>query len=189
MTIRRYACLPRERLTSGVFAISTIQDRQIEPIRLWRNAQLDVLRQTGLLTTDEQVRYYDTVVWPTLSLAEPPNILLSFFEEGKPIGYGGLVHIAWRDRRAELSFLLDPEVATEPIKYANCFGVFLRLIKVLAFDDLNLLRLCTETFAMRHHHIAVLEANGFHLEGRLRNHVVVHGVQVDSLIHGCLACD
>lgn len=184
---RRYACLPREPLAAGVFAIRTLQDQHIEPVRLWRNAQLDVLRQTAPLTVDEQSRYYETVIWPTLSLAEPPNILLALSENGKPIGYGGLVHIAWRDRRAEVSFLLDPEIAARPDDYAPRFAAFLDLIKMLAFDDLRLRRLWTETFAGRRHHIEILEANGFQMEGRLRDHALVQGERVDSLIHGCVA--
>lgn len=187
MLTRRYTCFPRDTLTLGAFAINTLQDRHIEPIRLWRNAQLDVLRQTVPLSADEQARYYETSIWPTMSLAEPTNILLSFSEHDQPIGYGGLVHVAWNDRRAEVSFLLAPEYAAAPSEYTSRFAAFLKLIKMLAFDDLRLHRLWTETFATRGDHIKILEANGFQLEGRLREHVSVGGRRVDSLIHGCVA--
>jgi len=187
MTARHYACLPRAAVSNGRHAITTIQDAHIEPIRQWRNAQMDVLRQKQPLTEDDQTSYYARCIWPTLVDRHPPNILLAFLEDERLIGYGGLVHISWPDQRAEVSFLLDPALASGASDYETRFSTFLLLLKQLAFEDLRLNRLWTETFASRAHHIAVLEANGFRPEGCLRRHVRIAGAWVDSLLHGCLA--
>src|SRR3546814_958505 len=91
------------------------------------------------------------------------------FEDGVRIGYGGLVHIAWDYCRAEISFLLDPAIVRREAEVAQIFGSWLELMKLLAFDDLNLARLTTETYAMREMFIRVLEAHGFVREGRLES--------------------
>jgi len=164
-----------------------VQDDHIEPIRAWRNAQLDVLRQSSPLTEADQRCYYENTIWPTLDHRQPHQILLSFFENDRLLGYGGLVHIAWPDRRAEVSFLLDPHGSMSEPQYGTLFTGFLSLMKVLAFTELGMHRLWTETYATRKNHVAVLEANGFQPEGRMRQHVQIGGAGVDSLIHGCLA--
>lgn len=189
MTIRRYACLPHDPLADGPHSIGTVQDRHIESIRLWRNLQLAVLRQKEPLTEEQQIAYFDHSIWPTLSHAQPSNILLAYQEAGELIGYGGLVHISWPDDRAEVSFLLDPAKAAEPSEYAARFSAFLSLLKQLAFAELRFKRLWTETFASRLHHMSVLEANGFQREGRLRSHGNMAGTRIDSVLHGCLADD
>ena len=102
------------------------------------------------------------------------------------IGYGGLVHIAWEHRRAEISFLLDPARVAAPGSYAVDYANFLSLIKEIAFECLGLHRLFTETYATRTHHISVLEDSEFRHEGVLRDHVIIEGRPVDSLLHGCL---
>lgn len=163
-----------------------VQPQHIEAIRQWRNAQLSILRQSVPISPGQQAAYYAARVWPAMKQMQPADILLACLEDERLIGYGGLVHIAWEHRRAEVSFLLDPELARESDAYARYFGTFLDLMKALAFEDLGLGRIFTETYAMRTHHISVLEANGFRLEGRLRNHVIVDDRPMDALIHGCL---
>ncbi|MEQ8268854.1 MAG: GNAT family N-acetyltransferase [Parvibaculum sp.] len=184
-----YQCMPRAELQDGALAVRAVQPSHIESIRQWRNAQMDVLRQSRTITAEQQSAYYTAQVWPAMVLPHPPNILLIYEENGRPIGYGGLVHIAWEHRRAEVSFLLAPDLARASDEYARYFGTFLGLIKGLAFKDLRIHRLYTETYAMRRHHISILETNGFLLEGTMRHHVMVDGQPMDSLIHGCLASD
>lgn len=182
-----YACLRHPRCVRGPYWVETVQPGDIEAIRQWRNAQLDVLRQPAPISPAEQEAYFATQIWPTLGLARPANILLSFHERDRLIGYGGLVHIAWEHARAEISFLLDPEGPADA--YAGRFTTFLALMKTLAFDELGMERLFTETYALRSEHIGVLEAAGFRREGVLRGHVRIGGRAVDSLIHGCLKSD
>jgi len=46
--------------------------------------------------------------------------------------------------------------------------------------------LFTETYDIRPRHVAILEMNGFKLEGRLIDHVLIDGKYIDALIHGCV---
>jgi RimJ/RimL family protein N-acetyltransferase len=183
---RRYVCLPDEAVTQGEYSLVTVQDDHIEAIRQWRNAQIDVLRQAAPISPEQQVAYYAQHIWPALEVPQPANILLVLQQGSQPIGYGGLVHLAWEHRRGEVSFLLDTVLTADTTRHARLFEIYLGLIKTLAFDKLGLHRLCTETYAFRDGTIGVLEQSGFRLEGRLRDHVWVRGQWVDALMHGCL---
>lgn len=184
-----YRCMPRVVIAEGCHAVRAVEPQHIEAIRRWRNAQIDVLRQSAPISPTQQAEYYAREIWPSKDAAEPNNILLIYLKDGEPIGYGGLVHIAWEQRQAEVSYLLDPTVPRSEEENGVLFARFLQLIKVLAFEDLRLARLHTETYAMRHSHIATLEACGFKREGRRRHHVRVAGRPTDALLHGCLADD
>jgi RimJ/RimL family protein N-acetyltransferase len=183
---RHYRCLPQEVVTDGTYALVTVQDAHIESIRQWRNAQIDVLRQAAPILPEQQVAYYAQHIWPALEQPRPANILLSILQGDRLIGYGGLVHMAWEHRRAEVSFLLDSALAAEPVAYGRHFVAYLGLLKRLAFEQLGLHRLTTETYAFRDSTIQVLEQCGFRQEGRLREHVRIGERWVDALVHGCL---
>lgn len=184
-----YLCMPRKAISAGRFSITAVCAKHIEEIRRWRNAQLDVLRQTVPISSGKQAEYFAREIWPDKGVYEPSNILLIFTEDGRPIGYGGLVHISWEYRRAEISFLLDPEPPRQITEFEELFEVFLGLIRTLAFGDLGLQRLTTETFAIRDWVFRALERVGFVREGRLRQHVSVNGASVDSVLHGLLSSD
>ena len=184
--MREYSCLPRQCLGSSKYQITAIQDKYIELIRVWRNAQMDVLRQPSPIDPGQQQEYYARHIWPTLTQAQPANILMGLLFEGQFIGYGGLVHIGWEHARAEVSFLISPDRVKDVDLYAQDFSAFLGLIQQLAFADLKLHRLYTETYDIRPHHIAVLEANGFVREGVLRDHIRIDRRSVNSIFHGLL---
>jgi RimJ/RimL family protein N-acetyltransferase len=184
-----YRVMPRAVLSDGRRSLRAIAPGDIELVRRWRNDQLDILRQSRRISAEEQAAYFDRAIWPEKNTLLPETILLAYREDTQLIGYGGLVHIQWGDQRAEVSFLLDPYREMDPSLRAKDFGCFLEMVKQLAFNDLGLARLCTETYAMRSRHIEVLEAHGFIREGRLRRHVRVDGRPVDSLVHGCLVDD
>lgn len=150
---------------------------------------MDVLRQMSLITEVQQDHYYSECIWPQMELDEPNTILFGFFYKNRHIGYGGLVHISWHHRRAEISFLLDSSRMEDQKLYAADFTSFLTMLKEAAFDDLGLDRFFTETYATRKHHISVLEASGLRREGVMRRHVIIDGQPTDSLIHGYLRVD
>ena len=179
----------RPVLSDGSAAVRAVEPEHIEPIRCWRNAQIDVLRQSRAITAEEQIAYFKRVVWPDKASDHPSNILLGLFEKDRIIGYGGLVHIAWDYARAEVSFLLATEIAHDDAVVATLFATWLRQMQRLAFDDLGLSRLTTETYAMRALHLRVLDEAGFQREGLLRQHVRVSGRPMDAVVHGCLASD
>ena len=182
-----YLIMPRPVLQDGEVTLRAIVREDIESIRQWRNSQLDVLRQIAPISSAEQERYFREYIWPDKLILHPKQLLLAIELKDELIGYGGLVQIAWRDRRAEVSFLLSPSIESSKVNRALIFSTFLRLIQALAFKDLGLLRLWTETYAHRTAHILTLESTGFQLEGCLRSHVIISGETIDSLLHGMLA--
>jgi RimJ/RimL family protein N-acetyltransferase len=181
--------MPHSEIRDGSMSISAVQPEHIESIRLWRNEQMDVLRQARPISKDEQISYFDTHIWPDMESPTPKQILVAIHEDGIFIGYGGLVHMSWNDFRAEVSFLIRTDLMSDAASVDRIFSHYLGLIKKLAFHDLGLNRLVTETFAHRTDIIPLLEKNGFVREGRMRKHVRVNGLPTDSLIHGCLAHD
>ena len=184
--MKRYRCLKRQQLSVNGYVLSTLQDDHVEPVRQWRNAQIDILRQSRAITEQEQRKYFDHSVWNDLDALKPRQILFALRYEQMFIGYGGLVHIEWKDEHAEISFLLSPERLSSRESYRMDFSSFLSLLKEVAFSDLELHRLFTATYDIRPVHIKVLEQNGFVREGVIRRHKVIDGAPVDCVLHGCL---
>ncbi len=182
----RYLILGDRRFISGDYELVSLRPQDIFLIKEWRNQQMDILRQREPLTDQHQRRYYDEMVLPTYGQKEPPMVLLSFLRQGQCIGYGGLVHIDWPARRAEVSFLLETSRSKDIHTHKRDFAAFLELLKPLAFDAMNLNRLCTECYDLRPHHVQVLEQAGFKAEGRLRQHAYKGGRLLDALVHGLL---
>ena len=51
------------------------------------------------------------IILKQFKLQRPSQMLFSFYNQNKLIGYGGLVHINWIHKNAEISFLLKPATA------------------------------------------------------------------------------
>lgn len=166
------------------YSIVPLREQDILSIKDWRNAQLDVLRQKRELTNEDQEQYYHKIVQPTFTHPAPLQILFSYLLNGECIGYGGITNIDWDSKRVELSFLLDNNRVTDNEVYEKEFSIFITLIKQLVFDELQFNRIYTETYDIRSFHISILEKNGFVFEGRMRQHIMIDGVFVDSLLHG-----
>ena len=185
--IIEYEKMPNKRLTDGWLSLRAVSRADIESIRLWRNAQMNVLRQVEEISPQKQIEYFEKNIWSELKKNDPNQILLAIEQNGQLIGYGGLVHISWVYKRAELSFLLMPELESDKIFLKKCFEHFLKIMHQLAFEDLKLSRITTETYANRVEHIHVLQNSGHRAEGILRQHVVVNNKPMDAIIHGFLS--
>ena len=179
------------RWVEGPFVFEELAEGDIETLRGWRNAQTSVLRQNDPISAEQQRAWFRDVVQPTHASAAPSFLLVAVrrADGGAFVAYGGVTNVSWRDRRAEVSFLADTAIAADDDAYREVFGAFLRWLDACAFDDLGLHRLFTETYAYRTFHLSLLEAHGYRLEGRLRDHVVKDGTAVDSLMHGRLESD
>lgn len=178
-----------ERHESDYYFVGLRHD-DIQEIRKWRNAQQDVLRQQRPITREGQEQWWENVVVPMRMRSNPEFLLVSILDIGrKLIGYGGLTYIDWHDRQAEISFLVSPVRAVDPILYEKDLLAFWRFLQNWAFKELGLQRLVTETYDFRHAHIALLEKAGMTLEGRTRNSVKVDNGYADSLLHELTATD
>jgi RimJ/RimL family protein N-acetyltransferase len=185
-----YKCLKENSFKDNEeYQIIAIRQEDVESIRLWRNAQIDVLRQKAFITFEDQQHYFQKHVWPTFAQERPTQILFSFLLGDTCIGYGGFTYLDWENSRSEVSFLVDPTRAQDSIIYPKDFTHFLKLLCFVAFEHLHLHRLFTETFAFRHSTLHVLEKLGFQQEGILREHIYKHGQWVNSIMHGLLAKD
>lgn len=167
----------------------SIGDYELVPIRYedrldimnWRNAQIFHLRQKELLTVEMQNKYFDTVVSKLYNEELPGQILFSYLEKGKCIGYGGLVHIDWASKNAEISFIIDP--ALEKDSFNLHWDIYLSLLYKCAFDDINLHKIYTYAFDIRPYLYEALEKGGLQLEARLKEHFLFNGEFKDVLIH------
>jgi RimJ/RimL family protein N-acetyltransferase len=181
-----YLRLPQSVFILDQITLKVISNENIEQIRTWRNRQLHVLRQSKEISKSEQVEYFEKFVFSEYLKNEPSQILFEIYSSSNFIGYGGLVHIDWHVSRAEISFLLDPDIEEGGSEYLRIFDHFLKLTQEVAFNNLELNRLFTETFQFRRKHINVIEGNKFTLEGTLRDHCIQNGKLANSLIHGKL---
>ena len=179
-----YACVDLAGLSEGHYALRPLTWADREPVRRWRNEQIEILRQGEPLTESDQDRYYDEVVRPQMAQEHPVQVLAAFTEEDNLIGYGGIVHIAWPHRRGEVSFITATD-RQSPGQFSQDLSVFLRLVGSLA-RRLGLHRLTTETYEFRTAFVRELEAAGYVQEGRQREHVWTGEKFIDSLIHGVL---
>ena len=186
MVEARAAGLPVDR---DGYRLDMLRRADIQTVRGFRNAQMEVLRQAREITPEGQEQWFATQVEPAHAADEPPQLLVGIHCDGAFIGYGGLTHINWEARRAEVSFLVDPRRAADPDIYRRDMTAFLGFLADWSFRTLGLRRLFTETYAFRAFHISLLEKAGYRLEGRLREHIMTSAGPGDSVVHGLLASD
>ena len=166
----QHSILKSKKIISNLELI-TIREEDIQKIRNWRNQQKIILRQDKNITKKEQEIYFNTIIKPTFNQKNPEMILFSLLMKGKCIGYGGLVHINWKSKRGEISFLTDTKRTKSNYNMSQDFGNFLELILDVGFNNLKLNKITTETFEFRKNIIKILEDRGFKEEGILKNHI------------------
>lgn len=181
MEATEYQCLKNNRIgDSEGYWIAAVKPEEIERIRVMRNSQIDFLRQLEPIDMEEQKAYFRTEIWPSFSLEHPKQILVSLFYGQEWIGYGGLVHIDWKEKIAEVSFLFEP---LRSAYYQEDLLHYLALIKQMAFDDLKLSALTTETYIFRTEVRELLEKSGFRLEKVLKRRAFKRNQWQDSWLH------
>ncbi|HXF28430.1 MAG TPA: GNAT family N-acetyltransferase, partial [Chlamydiales bacterium] len=149
-----YTCLKSNCVEKAGFCFRAIEKQAMEPIRLWRNAQIDVLRQKAPLTKEAQVRYFDDVILPSFSQDYPAQILWTITKGNSLIGYGALVHIDWnggqKEGSAEISFLLDSTIHEKSAAFEEAFLAFHAFVQKVAFEELQFRKLRAEVYSFRH---------------------------------------
>lgn len=178
-----YLYWPSLEIAQDGFTLRPLRWEDREPIRRWRNAQIDVLRQASPLSEVDQDRYFSQIVRPQLQMENPPQILWALEADGQLIGYGGLVHIQWADLRAEVSFMTDP-ARLDPATFDADWRRYLRMVIHLAREGLAFHKLTTETYEIRGELIELLESEGFVREGVHPEHHRMPDRWVTSFTHG-----
>lgn len=176
-----YNILNKQEFTSGNYSLVPIRMEDRFDIMKWRNEQIYHLRQAEPLTEEMQDNYFNNVVSKLFEQEKPTQLLFSYLENGKCIGYGGLVHVNWIDRNAEISFIMDTEL--EKNEFQRHWSIYLELLEQLAFDELNLHKIYTYAFDLRPHLYNAVETNGFIREATLPEHCFFEGSFIDVVIH------
>jgi RimJ/RimL family protein N-acetyltransferase len=177
----KYKVLSIEIVSEQGFSLVPIRFEDRIPIMKWRNEQIYHLRQKEPLTVEGQDKYYREYVASLFEQDAPENLLFSYLKDGVCIGYGGLVHINWTDRNAEISFIIDTEL--ENSEFHQHWGRYLKLLAKIAFDGLHLHKIYTYAFDIRPKLFPAVEAAGFEREAILKEHFLFNGNYYDVVYH------
>lgn len=176
-----YNCLPNSVIILNEFKLVPLRHEDRGIIMQMRNEQIYHLRQAELLTAEKQDAYFKQVVLKLYEQEKPNQILFSFLKEDELVGYGGLVHINWIDKHAEISFIMKTELQAENFK--TFWLNYLQMIEQVAFKDLKFHKIFTYAFDVRPHLYPVLEQAGFNHEATLKEHCYFDEKFIDVLIH------
>jgi len=179
--VNKYKALKnKQEFTSGNYAIVPIRFEDRYNIMQWRNEQIYHLRQERPLTKEDQDHYFKEVVSKLFDQEKPAQILFSFLKNGECIGYGGLVHINWTDKNAEISFIMNTQLEKEFFQTHWC--KFLYLLEQVAFGELSFHKIFVFAFDLRPHLYDVLEKFDYNNEARLKEHYLFDNKFIDALI-------
>jgi RimJ/RimL family protein N-acetyltransferase len=176
-----YKCLNKQVYSENVYKLVPIRREDRLDILKWRNEQIYHLRQSNPLTVEDQENYFNTVVNNLFNQEQPSQILFSFLENDICIGYGGLVHINWIDKNAEISFVMNTILEINDFQH-NWIN-YLKLIEKVAFEDLKFHKIFTYAFDLRPQLYQAIEIVGFRKEAALKEHCLFNGVFLDVVIH------
>lgn len=165
----------------GNFSLVPIRDEDKYSILEMRNEQIYHLRQAEVLTEEKQEYYFSQVVSKLFEEVKPNQILFSLLKDNEFIGYGGLVHINWIDKNAEISFIMKTELEKE--NFSLFWEKYLSILEKVAFEDLKFHKIFTYAFDLRSHLYKTLERVNFREEARLKEHCFFDGKYIDVVIH------
>lgn len=167
MSHRSYECLSNQIFELGDYKLIPIRFDDRYQILKWRNDQIFHLRQEVPLTKTDQDFYFKNVIEKQFGQKRPSQILFSFFKKNECVGYGGLVHINWKLKTAEISFLINTELEKE---YFEIFWeVFLKIIQEVGFKELGFIKLYTFSYCLRPRLYKILNKLKFDKERVLEN--------------------
>jgi RimJ/RimL family protein N-acetyltransferase len=178
--MRKYKCLSKTEWFSNEYKLVSIRTEDKYEILNWRNSQIEILRQKDKKSKDQQDYYFANVVDKLFEEEFPNQLLFSFLYNDVLIGYGGLVHIDWESKNAEISFLLNNNN-----DFQLKFSEFMRIIFVISFEELKLVKIHTTVYNIeaRKRYIEVVEKLNFVKEAILKNHILIENKYYDVLIY------
>jgi RimJ/RimL family protein N-acetyltransferase len=179
--MKNYKALNKQVYSEGIYSIVPIRFEDRMDIMNWRNEQIYHLRQSQPLSIQDQDNYFNTIINQLLEAEKPNQLLFSYLENDTCIGYGGLVHINWIDKNAEISFVMNTKLEKDMFKFH--WGTFLQLLENIAFNELYFHKIFTYAFDLRQHLYPVLDASGFYEEARLKEHCYFDGKYLDVVIN------
>jgi RimJ/RimL family protein N-acetyltransferase len=181
----KYKCLHQQEFHSKEYAIVPIRYEDRFKIMNWRNEQIYHLRQSKPLTEQDQEFYFTNIVAALEHQEQPSQILFSYLKNGVCIGYGGLVHMNWIDKNAEISFIIQTDLEKDFFEFH--WRTYLSLIEQVAFQVLHFHKIYTYAFDVRPHLYPILEASAYIQEVSLREHCFFNGAFINVRIHSKIA--
>lgn len=178
---KKYICLNKQVFLNENYSIVPIRMEDRFDIMKWRNDQIYHLRQDKPLTSEDQEYYFNNILEKLFKEDQPNQILFSFLENDICIGYGGLVHINWIDKNAEISFIMDTSL--EKNSFQKHWTIYLKLIEQLAFEELKLHKIYVYAFDLRPHLYLALEHSGYIKDAVLKEHCMFQSNFIDVIIH------
>jgi RimJ/RimL family protein N-acetyltransferase len=179
--MKTYKCLQSQTFQNDKYSIVPIRDEDKYVIMQWRNEQIYHLRQDKPLTKEKQEAYFQSAVANLFEQDRPNQLLFSYLENDICIGYGGLVHINWIDKNAEISFIINTELEKDFFEFH--WVTYLSLIEQVAFAELKFHKIFTFAFDLRPHLYEAVEKAGFIKEGVLKEHYYWNDSFIDAIIH------
>lgn len=176
-----YQALRKNVFEKDKYCLVPIRSKDRYDIMRWRNEQIYHLRQGKPLTKEDQDKYFDEIIPQLFKMSNPSQLLFSFLKNNELIGYGGLVHINWIDRNAEISFVMN--TALEKSHFKEFWQNYLCLIEEVAFSELKFHKIYTFAFDLRPHLYDALEGIGYEKEAKLKEHCYFQGGFKDVIIH------
>jgi RimJ/RimL family protein N-acetyltransferase len=181
-----YKILDENIFCNNKYSIVPIRFQDRLAIMNWRNEQMYHLRQSEILGEKKQEAYFRDQISQLFSQDKPNQILFSYLKDDVCIGYGGLVHINWIDKNAEVSFIMDTQL--EKDQFDLHWKTYLSLINKVAFEELKLHKIFTYAFDIRPRLYPVLKNSGFVKEAVLKEHCFFDGKFIDVVIHAKTSC-
>lgn len=179
--MKSYKILNNQVFSVDEFSIVPIRESDKFDIMNWRNDQIYHLRQSKPLKKKDQKKYFENVISEIFKDENPDQILFSFLNKDKCVGYGGLVHINWIDKHAEISFIMKTEL--ENLFFKKYWTIFLELIEKVAFYELSFRKIFIYAFDLRQHLYDVVEKSNYKLEARLIDHYLFNDDFIDVVIY------
>lgn len=178
---QEYKILKNNIFQQGDLKLVPIRYQDRYDIMKWRNEQMYHLRQAQPLNEAAQDNYFKEVVSKLFEQEKPAQILFSYLQDDVCIGYGGLVHINWIDKNAELSFIMNASLEENYFEFH--WANYIALIEKVAFEELKLHKIYVYAFNLRPHLYIALENNGFNKDAQLKEHCFYNGKFIDVIIH------
>ena len=177
-----YKCLNKQYYKIKNLKLVPVRFEDRFDIMKWRNEQIYHLRQKKRLSKKDQNEYFNNIIKKQFDQENPKQILFSLIENRNLVAYGGLVHIDWDNKNAEISFLI--KTSLESKDFVKLWVSFLKLIEQVAFETLNLKKIYTYSYeGLRPKLYVALEKSKYILDGVLNNHAMIGNNYKDVLIH------
>ena len=176
-----YKTLSEQRFIKGNYSIVPLRLEDRYDIMKWRNEQIYHLRQSKPLNKEDQDKYFNDIISNLFKQEQPGQILFSYLDGDLCIGYGGLVHICWFDRNAEISFIMNTALEVKSFEFH--WTTFLSLIEKVAFNEIGLYKIFTFAYNLRPKIYNALNKENFVKEAVLKNHGYFNGQYCDVIVH------